>query len=87
MGSGMLATLPDAMLLLAPHANSYRRLSPGGHAPTNVTWGIDNRSAAIRVSKPARPPASNTASPAPTATHTSPSPASSPAPCTASCAN
>ena len=46
---GMLATLPDAMLLLAPHANSYRRLSPGGHAPTNVTWGIDNRSAAIRV--------------------------------------
>ncbi len=46
---GMLATLPDCMLLLAPHANSYRRLTPGGHAPTNVTWGLDNRSAAIRV--------------------------------------
>ena len=46
---GMLATLPDCMLLLAPHANSYRRLIPGGHAPTNVTWGLDNRSAAIRV--------------------------------------
>ena len=46
---GMLATLPECMLLLAPHANSYRRLTPGGHAPTNVTWGLDNRSAAIRV--------------------------------------
>ncbi len=46
---GMLATMPDAMLLLAPHANSFRRLTPGGHAPTNLTWGMDNRSAAIRV--------------------------------------
>lgn len=46
---GMLATLADSMLLLAPHANSYRRLVPGGHAPTNLTWGMDNRSAAIRV--------------------------------------
>ncbi len=46
---GMLATMSEAMLLLAPHANSYRRLTPGGHAPTNLTWGMDNRSAAIRV--------------------------------------
>jgi glutamine synthetase len=46
---GMLATMADCMLLLAPHANSYRRLTPGGHAPTNLTWGMDNRSAAIRV--------------------------------------
>jgi glutamine synthetase len=46
---GMLHTLADTMLLLAPHANSYRRLTPGGHAPTNLTWGLDNRSAAIRV--------------------------------------
>jgi glutamine synthetase len=46
---GMLGTMSDAMLLLAPHANSYRRLTPGGHAPTNLTWGLDNRSAAVRV--------------------------------------
>ena len=46
---GMLGTLADCMLLLAPHANSYRRLTPGGHAPTNLTWGLDNRTAAIRV--------------------------------------
>jgi glutamine synthetase len=46
---GMMATMADSMLLLAPHANSYRRLSPGTHAPTNITWGMDNRTAAIRV--------------------------------------
>ncbi len=46
---GMLATMADAMLLLAPHANSYRRLAPGTHAPTRITWGHDNRMAAVRV--------------------------------------
>jgi glutamine synthetase len=46
---GMLETMADCMLLLAPHANSYRRLSPGAHAPTNVTWGLDNRTASVRV--------------------------------------
>jgi glutamine synthetase len=46
---GMMGTMADAMLLLAPHANSYRRLCPGTHAPTNITWGLDNRTAAIRV--------------------------------------
>jgi glutamine synthetase len=46
---GMLATAAEAMLLLAPHANSYRRLCPGAHAPTVVNWGVDNRTAAIRV--------------------------------------
>jgi glutamine synthetase len=46
---GMMTTMADAMLLLAPHANSYRRLCPGTHAPTNITWGLDNRTAAIRV--------------------------------------
>jgi glutamine synthetase len=46
---GMLGTMADAMLLLAPHANSYRRLCPGTHAPTNITWGLDNRTASVRV--------------------------------------
>jgi glutamine synthetase len=46
---GMMATMADAMLLLAPHANSYRRLCPGTHAPTNITWGLDNRTASVRV--------------------------------------
>ncbi len=46
---GMLGTMSDTMLLLAPHANSFRRLTPANHAPTNLTWGLDNRSASIRV--------------------------------------
>jgi glutamine synthetase len=45
----MLGTMKDSMLVLAPHANSYRRLTPAAHAPTRLSWGIDNRTAAIRV--------------------------------------
>ena len=46
---GALQTLGDAMLIFAPHGNSYRRLRAGSHAPTTLTWGYDNRTAAIRV--------------------------------------
>jgi glutamine synthetase len=46
---GMLTTMSEAMLLFAPHANSYRRLMPANHAPTNQTWGLDNRTTSIRV--------------------------------------
>jgi glutamine synthetase len=41
--------LPAATLLLAPHVNSYRRLSRFMSAPTNVHWGYDNRSCGIRI--------------------------------------
>ena len=37
------------MLVLAPHANSFRRFAPGTHAPVNGDWGHDNRLSAIRV--------------------------------------
>jgi glutamine synthetase len=46
---GLLACMADSMAVFAPHANSYRRLAPGTHAPTYASWGFDNRSAAIRV--------------------------------------
>ncbi len=46
---GMLGTMSEATLLFAPHANSFRRLTPTAHAPTNLTWGLDNRTASIRV--------------------------------------
>lgn len=46
---GLVAVMPDTMLTLAPHANSYRRFAPGVHAPTYGDWGHDNRMAAIRV--------------------------------------
>ncbi|MCH8849920.1 MAG: glutamine synthetase [Chloroflexi bacterium] len=47
--AGALATLPEFMLMYAPNVNSYKRLVPGSWAPTNVTWGFDNRTAALRV--------------------------------------
>ncbi|MEO1137128.1 MAG: glutamine synthetase family protein [Pseudomonadota bacterium] len=46
---GLLEALPTSMLVFAPHANSYRRLREGTHAPTKCNWGYDNRTAAIRV--------------------------------------
>ncbi|HUW80094.1 MAG TPA: glutamine synthetase family protein [Acidocella sp.] len=46
---GIIQAMPDTMLTLAPHANSYRRFAPGVHAPTYGDWGHDNRMAAVRV--------------------------------------
>ncbi|MGH6807268.1 MAG: glutamine synthetase family protein [Ensifer adhaerens] len=53
---GLLENMGESMAIFAPHANSYRRLTPSEHAPTYASWGFDNRSAAVRVitaSKPA----------------------------------
>jgi glutamine synthetase len=46
--AGVLATLPDFMLMYAPNVNSYKRFVPLTWAPTNATWGIENRTAAVR---------------------------------------
>ncbi len=47
--AGLLETMQENTLAFAPHANSYRRLLPGAHAPTSVAWGYENRTAAIRI--------------------------------------
>jgi glutamine synthetase len=47
--AGQQTYLPAAMCLFAPYVNSYRRLVPGGAAPINVEWGLDNRSAGLRI--------------------------------------
>jgi glutamine synthetase len=47
--AGVLATLPDFMLMYAPNVNSYKRFVPLTWAPTNATWGIENRTAAVRL--------------------------------------
>lgn len=46
---GLLEALPGSTAVLAANINSYRRFAKGSHAPTKITWGYDNRSAAIRV--------------------------------------
>lgn len=47
--AGVLATLPEFMLMYAPNVNSYKRYVARTWAPTNLTWGIDNRTAALRA--------------------------------------
>lgn len=47
--AGVLDTLPELMLLYAPNVNSYKRFVRGSWAPTSVTWGFENRTAALRA--------------------------------------
>ena len=47
--AGVLEHLPAASLMLNPTVNSYKRLVPGWFAPVNASWGIENRSAAVRA--------------------------------------
>jgi glutamine synthetase len=42
--------LPQALPLIAPYVNSYRRfLDEESSAPTNLAWGYDNRATGLRV--------------------------------------
>ena len=47
--AGVVATLPEFMLLYAPNINSYKRFVAGTWAPTTATWGLDNRTTAVRA--------------------------------------
>ena len=47
--AGLIRYLPELLALLAPTINSFTRLVPGAWAPTAATWGIENRTAAVRV--------------------------------------
>jgi glutamine synthetase len=47
--AGQLQLMPEMTALVCPTVNSYKRLVPGVWAPTNATWGIDNRTTALRV--------------------------------------
>lgn len=46
---GLQQLMAESMLLFAPNANSYRRLQPLSYAPTAPTWGVNNRTVALRV--------------------------------------
>lgn len=47
--AGVLEGMTPCTALFAPHLNSYRRLQPETHAPTQISWGYDNRTTAIRI--------------------------------------
>jgi len=47
--AGLLARLPDSHLLFRPTVNSYRRRDRGAWSPEDVSWGFENRTAAIRA--------------------------------------
>ena len=41
--------MAESMLVFAPHANSWRRFVSQSYAPVAPTWGVNNRSVALRV--------------------------------------
>jgi glutamine synthetase len=47
--AGQLLCLPEILPMYAPTINSYKRLRLGAWAPSTVTWGKDNRTAAVRL--------------------------------------
>jgi glutamine synthetase len=47
--AGQLLLIPQLLPMFAPTINSYKRLVEGAWAPTTLTWGLDNRTVAIRV--------------------------------------
>lgn len=46
---GLRATMGESMLVFAPHANSWRRFANQSYAPVSPSWGVNNRSVALRI--------------------------------------
>jgi glutamine synthetase len=47
--AGQQRLMPELLAMIAPTINSFTRLIPGFWAPTEASWGIDNRTCALRV--------------------------------------
>ncbi len=47
--AGQLYCMPHILPMYAPTVNSYKRYVEGAWASTSVSWGIENRTAALRV--------------------------------------
>ena len=56
--AGLLAHAPAMMPLVGPTPNCYHRLKPHTFAPSNVSWGIEDRTALVRA-KASRDPATH----------------------------
>ncbi len=46
---GQQTLMPELLCMVACTVNSYSRLVPGFWAPTSATWGVENRTTALRV--------------------------------------
>ena len=47
--TGLLKTMPEALLMFINTWNGFRRITPGSYAPTRAVWAENNRSVAIRI--------------------------------------
>ena len=46
---GLAKTMKESTAIFCPNANSYRRFQPDLYVPMAPTWGIDNRTVALRI--------------------------------------
>ncbi len=47
--AGQQRFMPEFLAMIAPTVNSYSRMVPGLWAPLDATWGVENRTTALRV--------------------------------------
>jgi len=47
--AGQQKLMPELLAMVAPTINSYSRMVPGSWAPTDASWGVENRTCALRV--------------------------------------
>jgi glutamine synthetase len=47
--AGQVTYMPELLAMTCSTVNAYRRLVPGMWAPTTATWGIENRTTAVRA--------------------------------------
>lgn len=48
---GLLSLMPASMPFLCPNVNSYKRFKPDSYVADALTWGVDNRTVALRIPK------------------------------------
>lgn len=46
---GQQKLMPELLAMIAPTINSYSRMIPGFWAPTTASWGVENRTTALRA--------------------------------------
>lgn len=46
---GLVKLMPELLAMCAHTVNAYKRLVPGAWAPISANWGVQNRTAAVRV--------------------------------------